>query len=86
MAQSVYRWNELELQSLEGARRDPSWQQDIQTFWDEHFPIALSIEDGYSYHALRSDGTVVTGREPEYEEADKVAQSYAEFLGLMCHG
>jgi|RhiMethySRZTD1v2_1073278.scaffolds.fasta_scaffold1075511_1 hypothetical protein len=83
-SQSAYRWNEWELQSLEGARCDPSWQQYIQTFWDKHFPIALSIDDGYSYHALRSDGAVVAGREPEYEEARQVAESYAEFLGLNC--
>ena len=79
-SRSAYRWNEWEVQSLDGAKRDPTWRQEIQAFWDEHLPIALSIEDGYSYHALRSDGSVIAGREPEYEEPRKVAGSYEEFL------
>ena len=80
---SAYRWNELEVQSIEGTRGDLTWQQEIRSFWDAHLPIAMSIQGGYSYHALRSDGAVVAGREPEYEESHRVAESYDEFLDQL---
>lgn len=82
----AFRWNEWELQSLEGAGQDQAWRQEIIGFWDHHLPIALSVEGGYSYYALRSDGTVVAGREPEYEETMPAAKSYFEFLQRLKQG
>lgn len=77
---SAYRWNEWELQSLDAAKNDEAWRQEIREFWDRHLPISLSLADGYRYYALRSDGMVVTGREPEFEETTPVAASFTEFL------
>jgi hypothetical protein len=90
---SAYRWNEFEVQALEGAKGDEAWKREITSFWDVHLPILLSVRSGYSFLALRLTsqqfGAVVFGREPEYEEVDLVCGSFGELSRLtqaVIHG
>ncbi len=84
---SAFRWNKFELMSLEAAAGDDAWLATIKTFWDLHFPIWMSVADGYEFAAvdLTSDrhGTIVFGREPDFEETELVARCYAEFVAKL---
>lgn len=81
---SAYAWNEWELQCLSAAKGDKEWESSISRFWDEHFPILLSVKSGYGFFALRrSDSFVVAGAEPEFEEVQVVAGSYLELLKAL---
>jgi len=66
---------------------DTEWQNSIVKFWDNHLPIYLSVASGYEYYAIRmSDGFVVHGIEPEFEETTDVAPSFARFIEMICTG
>jgi len=80
---SAFAWNEWELCSLDAAAEDLEWINQIKSFWDRHLPIAISVSGGYSYYALKEDGTVVSGIEPDFEETSFVASSYAEFIAHL---
>ena len=83
-SESAYAWNEWEQQSLDAAKGDEKWQQKIRSFWDKHFPIFHSVKNGYAYLALRvSDGKVVCGKEPEFEEVSEVSASFSAFLKTL---
>lgn len=83
----AWRWNEWEELSLQSAQSDESWAGEIKAFWDEHLPIVLSVRDGYAYYAISmTDGCVVYGSEPEFEECTLVAGSFAEFLEHIMGG
>ena len=84
----AYAWNEWEILSLRGAKEmaDPSWEASTIAFWNEHFPIMLTVQPhGYGYAAIRrSDGAVVAGWEPEFEEPfGVIAESFDELLSLL---
>ena len=84
-----FRWNEWELISLQAAMddQDTEWQSSIKAFWDNHLPICLSVKGGYGYYAIRlSDGAVVHGTEPEFEETREAAPSFGQFLEMICNG
>lgn len=84
-----FRWNEWELISLQAAidDQDTEWQSSIKAFWDNHLPICLSVKGGYGYYAIRlSDGVVVHGTEPEFEETREAAPSFVQFLEMICNG
>lgn len=84
---SAFRWNQWELDSIEAARDDVEWTQDIRAFWDRHFPILMSVRNGYKYLALRKeDGRIVGGAEPEFEETEVVAESIDELLQSLANG
>lgn len=80
----AFSWNEIEKMSLiEG---DDEYNQPIIKFWNTHLPIALSVRDGYAYFAIdvgNEYGSIVYGDEPEFEEPEKVASSFLEFLDLI---
>jgi hypothetical protein len=78
--EDAFAWNEWELQSLAAAEGNLKWTAEIRQFWDGHMPIGLSVTDGYAYFAVRPDGSVVYGREPEYEDVEVFAASFSEFL------
>ena len=41
----------------------------------------MSVGNGYEYYAIELDsGIIVSGFEPEFEEAETVADSFDEFL------
>jgi len=79
-----FKWNEYELLSLEAAMEDAVWKSEITAWWDNHLPIVMSVEGGYSFYAIDlTNGAIVRGYEPEFEEVDKMANNLEEFLGLM---
>ncbi|MEK3704578.1 hypothetical protein MKY87_10655 [Paenibacillus sp. FSL R7-0198] len=46
----------------------------------------MSVEDGYSFYAIdltTDSGAIVRGCEPEFEEVEKVSDSFGEFLAWM---
>jgi hypothetical protein len=73
--------------SLKAADRDSELIAEVREFWDAHLPFLMSVDDGYSYYAIRTAtdgfGQVVAGREPEFEEATAVAESFDRFLGSL---
>jgi hypothetical protein len=79
-SKSSFSWNEFEIQSLQAAGKDQSQIDAVTLFWDKHFPIAICVEDGYVYYALCENGTVVTGRGPEFEQTTIFADNYLDFL------
>ncbi len=68
---------------MSAANGDIDWQDDIRAFWDEHFPLLLSVKSGYSYVAIRKDFAIVFGEEPEFEETVKIADDFSEFLRMI---
>ncbi|MFD7522298.1 SMI1/KNR4 family protein [Paenibacillus chitinolyticus] len=83
---SAFKWNEVELLSLEAAVNDDNWKSEITAWWDNYLPIVMSVDGGYSFYAIdltHDKGAIVRGYEPEFEEVDKVANSLGEFLELI---
>ncbi len=84
---SAFRWNEWEQMSLAAADGDSKLITEIRMFWDAHLPISISVDDGYAYHAVRTTanefGQIVEGREPLFEEASVVAESFAAFMSTF---
>jgi len=79
-----FRWNEFEIMSLEAADGDPELESEIRSFWDGHFPVMLAVHSDYDYLAVRvSDGAVVHGYAPEWEEPSEVAPSFAALLTAL---
>lgn len=81
-AASAFAWNEFEQLSIEAATTDDEAVA-VSRFWESHLPILLSVRDGYEYLAVRDDGAVVHGTEPEFEEAVVVFSQFEELLKHM---
>ena len=79
-SESAFAWNEWEIITTEGPHFSESDILKTKSFWDHHFPLALSVGNGYEYFALTRDGTVVTGAGPDFEETEAFADSYPAFL------
>lgn len=86
--ENEWQYNEFERISLEAAGDDDeTWTEQIQNFWNGHFPIVMSVRNGYEYYAIRiSDGSVVFGAEPEFEETEVAAESFEDFLQKVTSG
>ena len=85
--ENEWQYNEFERISLEAADGDERWTEQIQNFWNGHFPIVMSVRDGYAYYAIRiADGSVVSGAESEFEETEVAAESFGEFLQKVISG
>lgn len=83
----TWRWNEWEQLSLDSAQGDDLWSGEIRAFWDNHLPIVMSLEGGYSYYAISmADGCVVYGTEPEFEVCQPAASSFPQFLEQIMDG
>ena len=83
----AFQWNDWEYISLESAQDDEDWQAEIKRFWDGHFPIIMSVRDGYAYYAVSmEDGSIVKGVEPEFEECRVVASSFVDFMEKVVSG
>lgn len=81
---AAFAWNEWERQSLDAAGSDEDWRREISHFWDEHFPIMMSVKAGYAYFAIQMQAlSVVVGEAPEFEEVSRVAASLAEFVDVL---
>lgn len=86
-ADVAYAWNEWEVQSLEAAEGDVDWKESITRFWDRHFPVLMSVKNGYAYFALDLETfQVVQGEEPEYEETTPIAGSLEELFQMLASG
>jgi hypothetical protein len=86
---SSFRWNEWELMSIEAAADNKKWVSAITSFWNHHFPIYVSVRNGYSFFAVNAaenHGAVFSGSEPEFEEVEKVSDSFLEFLDKFISG
>ncbi|WAA64840.1 hypothetical protein [Microbacterium oxydans] len=78
-AVSTFAWNEWEQLSIQAATTDDEALA-VSRFWERHLPILLSVRNGYEYLAVRDDGAVVHGTEPEFEEAVVVFPHFADLL------
>jgi len=82
-----FQWNEFELQSLSSAENDTAWKMEIISYWNRHLPIFMAVDGEYSYFALdTTNGAVVSGFEPEYEESEVIAESFLSFLKKVISG
>lgn len=81
-----FRYNEYELMSLEAAGSDAELAA-IRAFWQTHFPFFLCVAGSYQYFALSlagaTQGSVVYGYDPEFEECAIVASSLDKFLSAF---
>lgn len=78
-SESAFKWNEFENLSLEAAGDDSEWKEEIRQWWDKRLPIIISVREGYSFYAIDlegGNGRIVRGEEPEFEEAEVVADSF----------
>lgn len=83
----AFQWNEWEKMSLDSADDDVEWQEEIRRFWNLHFPVVMSVKDGYAYYAISmDDGAIVYGYDPEFEECETVAASFEDFLEKIVDG
>lgn len=86
-SEAAFCWNEFEKLSLDAAMGDSTWEKEIVAWWDNNFPIILSVRGTYSFYAIDvSSYEIVKGSEPEFEDAQKVASSFDEFLQLVITG
>ena len=78
-----FQWNEFELQSLASTEE----KSQIISYWNAHIPIILSVDGEYSYYAVNTEnGNVVFGTEPEYEEAEVIANDFDTFIRKIISG
>lgn len=83
-SEDEWRYNEFELISLDTADEDEDFISEITNFWNNHIPIIMSVGNGYEYYAIELDsGNIVSGFEPEFEEAETIAESFDEFLEMI---
>lgn len=85
---AAFLWNQWELDSLAAAVDTfPKLQPGIREFWDQHFPVMMSVKSGYAYFAIqKTDLAIVQGEELEYEEVTQVTKSFSEFLAMLRTG
>ncbi len=84
----AFKWNEFELISLEAAEGDEDWTNDIRSWWKTKIPFYMSVDGEYSFYAIDTEdnGSILSGYEPEFEEADKVADSFEDFMSKVLSG
>ena len=86
IAETAFEWNAWEKLCLDCAKQegDEEWSMQIAEFWDDHFPVALSVASGYAYCALRkADLMIVHGAEPDFEEVTVFAENIFAFLNKL---
>lgn len=82
----AYRWNELELMSLEWAE-DEEEQAEVTAFWDNFLPIFMSVAGDYHYYAISvKTGEIFEGWSPELEDPQIVTTSFTEFIERVISG
>lgn len=78
-AEGAFAWNECEQLSIQAATTDDEAFA-VSRFWERQLPVLLSVRDGYEYLAVRDDGAVVHGTEPEFEETAVVFSHFEDLL------
>ena len=84
IADSAFSWDEIEKMSL--IENDDEYNNTIKKFWDLHLPIALSVRNGYEYYAIdlrENIGAIVYGYDPEFEETEKIADTFIQFINIL---
>ena len=82
-----FAWNEFEKISLGAAEDDEKLIKEVNDFWKLHLPIMFCVGSDYEYYAINiSNGSVVNGYEPEFEEVTEEAKSFCDFLGKIING
>ncbi|WP_010252460.1 SMI1/KNR4 family protein [Myroides injenensis] len=83
----AFRWNELELLSLENADNEIDLQENIKSFWNSHLPFIISVKGEYSCFSIGTGeanyGQIFYGTEPEFEEVTLVAASLSDFISKL---
>ena len=83
-----FSWNVFEKISIDAAANFEE-RKAITDWWNDHFPIFMSVKDEYSFFAIDlvdNFGYIVQGFEPEFENVVYVAKSFEEFLYLITIG
>ena len=79
-----FAWNEFEQQSIKYADDDTDILEDINFYWQEQLPFAMSVRGEYSYLSIGVGkdnlGKIFHGIEPEYEDSTCIANNFNEFL------
>lgn len=84
---NVWRYNDFEKISIEAADGDEEWIKSIESFWNNTFPIIMSVGGDYQYYAIEiNSGKIFQGCEPEFEEITYVANSFIEFIEKIVSG
>lgn len=87
ISDSKFSWNEFEQLSLEAASGDDVWKQEIALWWNNNFPIIISVCGIYSFYAIDMNSqAIVKGTEPEFESTKKIAANFKEFLDMVIYG
>lgn len=81
----AFAWNAFEQMSLDAAANDAQ-RAEITRFWRRHWPLVLSVRGHYAYLAMRDDGVIVHGEEPEFEETTVIAPELAALLSAVAAG
>ena len=85
--QQGFAWNEFELLSLSASADDSACAQQVRSFWQNHLPIFMSVENHYEYVAYCLSGprrgSYVHGAEPEFEDTRVVAHDLDEFVAWL---
>ena len=76
----AFEWDFFQKSSLECAMNSAQTEE-INLFWQNQVPFMASVKSGYSYISYsKSNGSIWTGTEPEYEEsAEQICASLEEF-------
>jgi hypothetical protein len=84
-----FTWDGIEQLALEECESAEERAEQIK-FWNNHFPIAVSVRSDYDYLAIclapESFGRVVHGYAPEWENPRMVSHSFREFLTAFERG
>jgi hypothetical protein len=81
---SAFAWNEWERLSLKAAADDRALSSRIIRFWDDHFPLLMSVKSGYAYFAIEKTRLqIVRGEEPEFEGTHVLDGTIPGVLGLF---
>ena len=80
----AFEWDFFQKSSLECAMNSKQIEE-INLFWKNQIPFAASVKSGYSYISYnKSDGSIWTGTEPEYEDsAEEICASLEEFKVIV---
>jgi hypothetical protein len=82
-SEAEFRWNEIQLMSLEACSTNAE-KSEVNTFWENHFPIALAVHSSHDYLAISllasNFGALVHGSAPEWETPTTISFSFNDFL------
>lgn len=79
-----FSWDEFKKISLNGCI-DEIGKNKVEQWWDKHFPIIMSVENGlYEYYTIdATSGRIGYAFEPFFEEEEIVAEGLDDFLNKI---